>query len=676
MGVLSKPQKQARSFFYNLFANKKTGLPAVGALVILIFLFNYRNKKLKKNLMKRSELSLANMREKRKKKQGHVDMRFLKNFIQLIKIAMPHFFSKLTLEMVLMMASLISRTFLSIYIASVNGSLVKAIMDRNLRTFGLKILTMCIVGLPASFINSYINYLNKSIGYQVRENLTRYFHDIYVDKIKYYQVINLDSRIENPDQRLTNDIERFSISFANLYSNVSKPILDIFLFGRSLGQKVGYGTVSLTFVWYLISAAFLKLISPPMGLLTSIQQNCEGEFRAQHSNIKTFSQEIGFLNGARWEKNLLKHKFSLLYKNKQNILNKRMFLGIFDSMMVRYGATLVGYFILSKPTMNGTLKDGAMADAGERSGQYIRNGSLMINLAKSVGRIVVSYKDLQNIAGYTVLITEIKTVLEDLLNNKYSRTQLSSKKGTNLNYREKSSNMNLDIKNRGKLIISQNSVIEFNKVPLVTPNGDVLVESMSFKLNKGENLIISGPNGCGKSSLFRIMGGLWPLLGGQMQRPELKDLFYLPQRPYLSEGTLKEQVIYPNYADTGENDDDTIIEWLEFVDLHDLVKDNPYKALEEVQDWNEVLSGGEKQRIAMARLLFHRPKFAVLDECSSTVSEQMESKFYDECKRLGVSLFTISHRQSLFKFHDYYLKFDGNGGYEYLPLNEKKEETN
>ena len=674
--VLSKPQKQARSFFYNLFANKKTGLPAVGALVILIFLFNYRNKKLKKNLMKRSELSLANMREKRKKKQGHVDMRFLKNFIQLIKIAMPHFFSKLTLEMVLMMASLISRTFLSIYIASVNGSLVKAIMDRNLRTFGLKILTMCIVGLPASFINSYINYLNKSIGYQVRENLTRYFHDIYVDKIKYYQVINLDSRIENPDQRLTNDIERFSISFANLYSNVSKPILDIFLFGRSLGQKVGYGTVSLTFVWYLISAAFLKLISPPMGLLTSIQQNCEGEFRAQHSNIKTFSQEIGFLNGARWEKNLLKHKFSLLYKNKQNILNKRMFLGIFDSMMVRYGATLVGYFILSKPTMNGTLKDGAMADAGERSGQYIRNGSLMINLAKSVGRIVVSYKDLQNIAGYTVLITEIKTVLEDLLNNKYSRTQLSSKKGTNLNYREKSSNMNLDIKNRGKLIISQNSVIEFNKVPLVTPNGDVLVESMSFKLNKGENLIISGPNGCGKSSLFRIMGGLWPLLGGQMQRPELKDLFYLPQRPYLSEGTLKEQVIYPNYADTGENDDDTIIEWLEFVDLHDLVKDNPYKALEEVQDWNEVLSGGEKQRIAMARLLFHRPKFAVLDECSSTVSEQMESKFYDECKRLGVSLFTISHRQSLFKFHDYYLKFDGNGGYEYLPLNEKKEETN
>ena len=145
MGVLSKPQKQARSFFYNLFANKKTGLPAVGALVILIFLFNYRNKKLKKNLMKRSELSLANMREKRKKKQGHVDMRFLKNFIQLIKIAMPHFFSKLTLEMVLMMASLISRTFLSIYIASVNGSLVKAIMDRNLRTFGLKILTMCIV---------------------------------------------------------------------------------------------------------------------------------------------------------------------------------------------------------------------------------------------------------------------------------------------------------------------------------------------------------------------------------------------------------------------------------------------------------------------------------------------------------------------------------------------------
>lgn len=662
MGVLSKPSHQARSFFFHLFAHKNTAIPTISVLVIVIALFNYRNKVLRRQLIRKSELSLATIKDRRKKAQGRVDFDFLHNFSKLVKIAIPNPASKLTLEMMLMMASLVARTFLSIHIATVNGGLVRSVIDRNLKGFALKILRMCIIALPASFLNSYIGYLNNSIAFQIRQNLTTHLHSIYVNNIKYYQVVNIDARIENPDQRLTNDIEKFSASFANLYSNVTKPILDMILFGKSLGDKVGYGTVSLTFIWYIISALFLKLISPPMGLLTSMQQNYEGEYRSEHSAIKIFSQEIAFLNGAKWEKHSLKNKFQLLYENQKDILMKRLFLGAFDSITVRYGATIVGYFVLASPSF-ANFK-GAKRSMSDLTSDYIRNGSLMINLAKSIGRIVVSYKDLQSIAGYTVLITEIKTVLDDLNRNKYVRAQLSSKEGTKTNYRKNTGT--IDIKNRGKLIESDNDVIEFSNVPLVTPNGDVLVESVSFKLQKGENVIISGPNGCGKSSLFRILGGLWPLLGGRVERPKLEDLFYLPQRPYLSEGTLKEQVIYPRYIGIENVSDEVINYWLKFVDLDDLITKEG--TLEEVKDWEEVLSGGEKQRMAMARLLYHKPKFAIMDECTSTVSQEMESKFYNECKRLGISLFTISHRQSLFKFHDYYLKFDGEGGYEYISL--------
>ncbi len=291
------------------------------------------------------------------------------------------------------MATLISRTVLSIIIASVNGSLVKSIMGRDLKDFIMKILKMCVIAIPASFLNSYIKYLKNSISYQVRTNLTNYYQNRYINELRFYQVVNIDSRIKNPDQRITNDIEKFSNSFANLYSNIAKPVLDMILFTKSLSNKIGFGTVSLTFVWYAISALLLKFVSPPMGLLIAFKQNYEGEFRSQLSNIRSFSQEIGFLNGAKWEEKLLNKKFDLLYNHDKDILKKRLFMNVFDCLLTKYGAALVGYIILSKPSMNYFSNSKYQGSITKLTGEYIRNGSLMLNLAKAIGRIVISYKD-------------------------------------------------------------------------------------------------------------------------------------------------------------------------------------------------------------------------------------------------------------------------------------------
>lgn len=155
-----------------------------------------------------------------------------------------------------------------------------------------------------------------------------------------------------------------------------------------------------------------------------------------------------------------------------------------------------------------------------------------------------------------------------------------------------------------------------------------------------------------------------------MKKPDFKDIFYIPQRPYLPTGTLRDQIIYPHtkeqYLSTGKTDEQ-LIKLLESVDV-DVIRKRNKNGLESIKDWADVLSGGEKQRIAMARLFYHSPKYAILDECTSAVSIDVEGKIYNYAKQLGITLITVSHRKTLWKFHDYILRFTGDGEYTFEKL--------
>lgn len=287
---------------------------------------------------------------------------------------------------------------------------------------------------------------------------------------------------------------------------------------------------------------------------------------------------------------------------------------------------------------------------------------MLLSSSDAFGRVMFSYKEVTELAGYTSRVSTLLDVMDDIQAGHFEKKLVSSA-GTQENAEV--------LSGRGELIESQD--IEFIDVPVVSPNGDVLVRKLSFSVRSGEHLLIVGPNGCGKSSLFRILGGLWPVYGGTVRKPPYSDIFYIPQRPYLSRGTLRQQIIYPDgirqMRDKGVTDQD-LLRILHTVEIGHIVdRDGGWDAEEE---WRDVLSGGLQQRVAMARLFYHAPKYAILDECTSSVTLEAEKAMYDGAKALGITLMTVSHRRSLWKYHDNILQFDGQGNYIFTKLDAER----
>lgn len=168
---------------------------------------------------------------------------------------------------------LVLRTFLSIWISDLKGSWVRSIVKKDLVSFIKQMIMMTLYSFPSATVNSGLEYLNRKLGLYFRKNLTKSFQEKYLEKMCFYQINNLDSRISHPDQIFSSDIELWSNSVANLYSNVTKPLLDIILFVRKLSQTMGKEGPIFMILWYIGSAFVLKYVTPPFGKMIAIQQS-------------------------------------------------------------------------------------------------------------------------------------------------------------------------------------------------------------------------------------------------------------------------------------------------------------------------------------------------------------------------------------------------------------------
>ena len=288
--------------------------------------------------------------------------------------------------------------------------------------------------MPASFVNSFLDFLNKRLALRFRRRLTDFFNQTYLKDMIYYQLGNLDSRISNPDQRLCADIEKWASALSTIYSNLSKPTLDIILFSRKLAEIMGWSGPIVVILWYLLSGVVLKLVSPPFGKLIAGEQRLEGEYRASQTALVHHAEEIAFFRGNEWEKTRVNNIFYVFLiliqkfiKHSEGIMNKKLYMGVFDSMVVKYGAFMVGYGVLALPVFGANSEQYNKSvgdDTGALTRDYIRNSSLLINLAKAIGKLVISYQQVQNLAGYTTLIYEMKEVLDDLVQGRFVRSQV------------------------------------------------------------------------------------------------------------------------------------------------------------------------------------------------------------------------------------------------------------
>eukprot|EP00171_Calliarthron_tuberculosum_P014844 IDg14844t1 len=453
----------------------------------------------------------------------------------------------------------------------------------------------------------------------MRRRLSRHFHDKYLASNTFYKVVNLDARIRNVDQLLTVDIERFCTSLADLYSNLTKPAIDIVLFSRRLARSLGTQGPALMIAYFGMCSAVLQGVQPPFGALAADEQRLEGEYRLRHSRLIAHSEEIAFFGGAAREKLYINAALDNLVAHARRVFRARWRIGVVDAVLVKYVATIVGYAVVSIPIFftdstilqflrprallrrlstsgGGALpptRTGAPSETGSASdiaGLYTRNSRLLLQLAGAIGRLVLAGKEINRLTGYCQRVATLRDVLDDLSSDGAVRRRFESSP-------DLARDMRLATLMRpGRIIVGPDNdpapVVRFESVNLVSPDATVLAEDLNFEIGPGQHVLVTGSNGCGKSSLFRVLAGLWPVYGGIVRSPARSRIFFVPQRPYLALGSLRENVCFPfswREAVARKGASDTLVEEMLRAAHLGILVDRP-GGLDAVHDWAEVLS--------------------------------------------------------------------------------------
>ncbi|OCK85573.1 peroxisomal ABC transporter-like protein [Lepidopterella palustris CBS 459.81] len=576
-----------------------------------------------------------------------LNLAFLHQFLSLLNIMIPRWSSKETGLLLSHGVFLMLRTYLSLVVARLDGEIVRDLVAGNGKAFLWGIVKWCGIGSFASYTNAMIKFLQSKVSIAFRTRLTRYIHDLYLnDHLNYYKLSNLDGGVgQGADQFITQDLTLFCASAASLYSSLGKPFVDLCVFSYQLFRSLGPLALSGLMANYFLTATILRKLSPPFGKLKAVEGRREGDFRALHSRLIANAEEVAFYGGDQMERHFLDKGFRELKHWMEGIYSLKIRYNMLEDFVLKYSWSAFGYLITSLPIFlpawGGLGGAPELLESGERQPRernrmkdFITNKRLMLSLADAGGRMMYSIKDLSELAGYTSRVYTLISTLHRVHADAYfpppgTRPELyslSDVQGT---------------------IHKGFDGVRLEHVPVVAPGlypmgGDELIESLSFIVHSGEHLLITGPNGIGKSAVARIVAGLWPTYRGL--------------RPYLSTGTLRDQVIYPHteidMKDAGRRDFELskVLEEARLGYLPD--REGGWDTR---KDWKDVLSGGEKQRMGIARLLYHEPRYAFVDEGTSAVSSDVEGLLYERAKAKGITLITISTRASLKRYHTYTL---------------------
>lgn len=601
--------------------------------------------------------------------------------------------------------ALFLRSLCDLKMVHLTSAVENAIVSRNPLAFRTALGDFLGFMVPVSCLNSLLNYAINELALCLRERLSVRLLRKYAANDAFYRVglafCGTSGRSpdisysHNPSQVLTHDLEEFTDALAGLFSHTLKPTVDVIIFAERLWSTFGKEAPLTLGLYMLVSGAVLNYMRMAAGHFAAGEQEIEGAYRHSVARLHEHAEQVASFGGGARE--LLGIHFTLnnLLKYVRSFAQFRGSMSVIDSVAGKYVLTFLGWIVLGHSFIdNSPLSKMHNKTSDEIYFEYHTFSKMMVNLSAAIGAILLSGRDFVRCLGMAERICDF----EDLLD-------LFGKTGKGV-VQNAQTNTALRIES----LASRDEIgLQLTDVPLTTPNDEVLVPAMSLSIISGKSLLITGPNGSGKSSLMRVLAGLWIPKSGTLYRgaagemitafPErnsssdqalleneiwerhlsvfpVPGMMYLPQKPYMPPGTLREQIIYPSsYPQWGNSENDTakkikldqlLAGFLRRVHLEYLLeREGGWDAS---SDWSVVLSGGEKQRISIARLYYHRPTFALLDESTSAVHEEVEDGIYRGCKDIGITLITVSHRISVRKHHDIQLRFDGKGGFEVTPV--------
>ena len=553
--------------------------------------------------------------------------RVLPRFVTLAK---PYWFSEdkwiARGLLALLIILLFGATILSVFLNEQSGEFTSALAAQDFDRFWISIYKIIsIITVAAPFYVFYYYVRDKLVNYW-RKWLTHNFLDSYFRKRAFYKLA-FNADIDNPDQRISEDINTFTLRSIFYLLLAAETALQLIAFSGVLWS------ISKTLVLFLMAYAIIGTLiatfvfGRSLVALNQFQLRREADFRFSLVRVRENAESIAFYRGEEPESLNTKRRFNDAFENYNRIINWQWFLNLFQYPYSSITLIMPG-LILAPQVLAGDLEVGRVVQAAGAFAVIFTALTVIVNNFDTLSRFAAGISRLDKFAkSLDVSVTERP-------------------------------------KNQDVIKTVEDECLAIEHLTLQTPDyRRTLVVDLSLEIKSGEGLLIVGASGGGKSSLLRAIAGLWDSGSGNIIRPPLQDMIFLPQRPYMIIGTLRSDLLYPNV--TKEVADDELHNVLKAVNLPDLAE--RFGGLEVEADWGKILSLGEQQRVAFARVLLSKPRYVILDEATSALDSQNEESLYQQLHDSGTTLVSVSHRLNIVKYHRHVLELGGDGSWRVMP---------